>query len=559
MSFQAIFKRWIKEAVDEGIATELRKIAGDNVAIEDRFYRDLEFGTGGLRGVMGAGTNRMNIYIVRKASQGYAIYLKKTAANPSVAIAYDSRNNSEIFAKTAAEVFAGNGIAVHIYSRLMPTPTLSFAVRDLKCDGGVVITASHNPAIYNGYKVYGHDGCQITTQAANAIQTEIDRVDPFDDVKRIDFEAALVSGMVSYIGDDTVDRYLAAVGTSSILPADIPRDVAIVYTPLNGTGISCVPRCLKEHGFTNITIPTEQRLPDGNFPTCPYPNPEIREALTVGLNWAEKSGSDLLLATDPDCDRVGAAVRTTDGYSLITGNEMGVLLLDFICRMRIANNAMPKRPVAVKTIVTTPMASKIANKYGVELIDVLTGFKFIGEQIGLLEKCGEENRYVFGFEESYGYLSGCFVRDKDAVNASLLICEMFAYYKAQSRTLIDVLNELYMEFGFFESRLLNFSFEGISGYEKMQNLMNALRTEQPREIAGYAVKKCVDYKDSAKTGLPSSNVLRYILTSGLEATVRPSGTEPKLKVYLTAVGRNRDESRAVAEKLVGHFNSWVKT
>lgn len=559
MDFQREYGRWTELVTDEALAAELREIGGDSAAIEDRFYRELEFGTGGLRGVLGAGTNRMNVYTVAKASQGYANYLNMMLDKPSVTIAYDSRINSELFARTAAEVFAGNGIQVHIYPRLMPTPALSFAVRDLHCSGGIVITASHNPAKYNGYKVYGPDGCQITTEAAKAIQTEIDMVDPFEDVRKTDFNTALGNGTVSYIGEDTVDRYLAAVGTASVLPADVPRDAAIVYTPLNGTGISCVPRCLKEHGFTNITIPTEQGTPDGNFPTCPYPNPEICEALSVGLAWAEKTGSDLLLATDPDCDRVGVAVKTGSGYTLITGNEMGVLLFDFICKMRMSNGTMPERPVAVKTIVTTPMAASVARKYGVELIDVLTGFKFIGEQIGLLEKCGEESRYIVGFEESYGYLSGSFVRDKDAVNASLLICEMFAYYKSQGRTLTDVLNELYKEFGYFESRLLNYAFEGVTGFEKMQDLMDGLRTDPPGEIAGYAVEKCVDYKDSNKTGLPSSNVLRYFLEGGLEAAVRPSGTEPKLKVYLTAVGKDRTESRAVAEKLTGHFNAWSKT
>lgn len=558
MSFHEIYERWVRRVTDAAIAAELREISGDAAAIEDRFYRELEFGTGGLRGVLGAGTNRMNVYTVAKASQGYANYLNKTVDKPSVAIAYDSRINSELFAGTAAGVFAANGIEVHIYPRLMPTPLLSFAVRDLKCSGGIVITASHNPAKYNGYKVYGADGCQITTEAAKAIQTEIDAVDPFDDVILTDFSAALENGTVSYIGEDTHDRYQAAVSTASVLPSDVSRDAAIVYTPLNGTGISCVPRCLKEHGFTNITIPTEQGTPDGHFPTCPYPNPEIREALSVGLSWAEKTGSDMLLATDPDCDRVGVAVKTGNGYTLITGNEMGALLLDFVCRMRIANGTMPQRPIAVKTIVTTPMAARIAKKYGVELMDVLTGFKFIGEQIGLLEKRGEESRYIFGFEESYGYLSGSFVRDKDAVNASLLICEMFAYYKSQGKTLIDVLNGLYQEHGYFESRLLNYAFEGVTGFEKMQSIMSVLRVNPPGEIAGYAVEKCIDYKDSAKTGLPGSNVLRYFLTGGLEATVRPSGTEPKLKVYLTAVGRDRAESRTVADRLAAYFEATMK-
>lgn len=558
MSFLDVYQRWRERVRDPELSAELTSIAGDAAAIEDRFYREMEFGTGGLRGVLGAGSNRMNIYTVAKATQGYSSYLKQSAKTPSVAIAYDSRIHSDLFARTAAAVFAANGIQAHIYPRLMPTPALSFAVRDLNCSGGIVVTASHNPAKYNGYKVYGPDGCQITTQAARAIQGEIDRVDPFEDVRWADFEEQLARKTISYIGEDTVNRYLQAVGTASVLPPEVPRDVAIVYTPLNGAGISCVPRCLEEHGFTNIIIPEEQRDPDGNFPTCPYPNPEVRKALEAGLDWAQRTGSDLLLATDPDCDRVGAAVKTADGYALISGNEMGVLLFDFICSMRQKNGTMPQNPVAVKTIVTTPMASRIADRYGVELIDVLTGFKFIGEQIGLLEQRGEEDRYIFGFEESYGYLSGSFVRDKDAVNASLLICEMFAYYKAKGQTLVDVLEELYRIYGRSESRLLSFQFEGSDGFTRMQNLMDGLRSAPPGEIAGFSVENRVDYL-AGETGLPSSNVLRYFLAGGLEATVRPSGTEPKLKVYLTAVGKDRAESLEAADRLSRYFEKWAET
>ena len=558
MNFMETYQLWLeKTAENEEVHGELAAIQGDAAAIEDRFYRELEFGTGGLRGVLGAGTNRMNVYTVAKATQGYSNYLKSVAEKPSVAIAYDSRIHSDLFAETAAEVFAANGIQVHIYPKLMPTPSLSFAVRDLHCDGGIVITASHNPAKYNGYKVYGSDGCQITTEAAKTIQQEIDAVDAFRDVRYGDFHELLEKDMISYIGEDTVRRYLDAVDTASVLPADVARDVAIVYTPLNGTGISCVPQCLNEHGFTNITIPDEQKTPDGNFPTCPYPNPEIREALEVGLAWAERTGSDLLLATDPDCDRVGAAVKDGAGYTLINGNEMGVLLLDFICKMRLEQGTMPAKPVAVKTIVTTPMAARVAEHYGVELRDVLTGFKFIGEQIGLLEKAGEANRYIFGFEESYGYLSGSFVRDKDAVNASLLICEMFAYYKSKGKSLVDVLDELYDTYGFYESRLLSFAFEGSAGFAKMQKLIDGLRQNKPNEIAGLTVKKCVDYQND-DTGLPKSNVLRFFLSGGLEAVVRPSGTEPKLKVYLTAVGPTKNESKSVADTLTAYFEKWAE-
>ena len=556
-NIHALYRLWReKTAALPALRDELDAIGGDDAAIEDRFYRDLAFGTGGLRGVLGAGTNRMNVFTVGKATQGYANYLKKHSAHPSAAIAYDSRINSRLFAETAAGVFAANSIRVYIYPRLMPTPSLSFAVRDLHCDGGVVVTASHNPAKYNGYKVYGADGCQITTEAAAAIQSEIDRVDPFADVHTLDFAEGLTSGIITYIGENTVAQYLAAVSTASLLPKDVSRDAAIVYTPLNGTGISCVPPSLRAHGFTNITLPPEQAEPDGNFPTCPYPNPEIREALSVGLRLAEETGSELLLATDPDCDRVGAAVKTAEGYRLITGNEMGVLLLDFLCRMRRANGTMPEHPVAVKTIVTTPMAERIAAHYGVELRNVLTGFKFIGEQIGFLEKAGEAGRYIFGFEESYGYLSGSFVRDKDAVNASLLICEMFVWYKAQGKTLADALEALYAQYGFFESKLLSFAFEGSAGFAHMTELLDSLRVSPPETLAGSRVQQMIDY-DRDETGLPRSNVLRFVLDGG-EVVVRPSGTEPKLKIYLTAARESREESRAMLASLERQFTGWAK-
>lgn len=557
MDINALYRLWLEKAAGHpALREELEAIRGDDAAIEDRFYRELEFGTGGLRGVLGAGTNRMNVFTIGKATHGYANYLKNHAARLSVAIAYDSRINSRLFAETAAGVFAANGIRVYIYPRLMPTPLLSFAVRDLRCDGGVVVTASHNPAKYNGYKVYGADGRQITTEAAAAIQSEIDRVDPFADVCALDFAEGLASGIIAYIGEDTVERYLAAVSTASLLPESFSRSASIVYTPLNGTGISCVPRCLRAHGFTNITIPPEQAEPDGNFPTCPYPNPEIREALSVGLRLAEETGSELLLATDPDCDRVGAAVKTAAGYRLITGNEMGVLLLDFVCRMRRANGTMPERPVAVKTIVTTPMAEKVAAHYGVELRNVLTGFKYIGEQIGLLEKDGEADRYIFGFEESYGYLSGSFVRDKDAVNASLLICEMFVWYKSQGKTLADALEALYAQYGFFEAKLLSFTFEGSAGFAHMTELLDSLRLSPPAELAGEAVRQVIDY-DRDETGLPRSNVLRFVLDGG-EVVVRPSGTEPKLKIYLTAARESREESRAMLALLEKRLTDWAK-
>ena len=564
-----IYARWLeKTAAEQELQDELQRIAGNAEQIEDRFYRELEFGTAGLRGVLGAGTNRMNIFTVAKATQGLSNYLNGNFENPTVAIGYDSRIHADLFAEKAAAVLAANGIKVYLYPVLMPTPAVSFAVRDLHCSAGVMITASHNPAKYNGYKVYGPDGCQITAEAAKAIQEGINATDPFEDVRWMEFQKAVDSGCVEYLGDDMVQRYLAAIDGVSVLPAGVDKQVSIVYTPLNGAGLSCVPRCLREHGFTNFIMPPEQDHPDGNFPTCPYPNPEIREALEVGLALAKKTGSDLLLATDPDCDRVGVAVRDGADYRLISGNEMGVLLLDFICKMRIANGTMPEFPLAVKTIVTTPMAAKVAEHYGVKLVDVLTGFKYIGEQIAILEEAGHPERYIFGFEESYGYLSGGFVRDKDAVNASMLICEMFVWYKSQGKSLVDVLRELYAQHGFYESRLLSFTFEGSQGFAVMQDTMAKLRNDPPKEVAGYKVVAFGDYQTSQmklEDGtvepilLPKSNVLRFFLEGGMEAVVRPSGTEPKLKVYVTAIAGSQAESSAVADKIAGYFNAMMNS
>ena len=548
----SLYKRWMEHVTDAELREELAALAGQEEEIAERFYRELEFGTGGLRGVLGAGTNRMNLYTVGKASQGYANYLKARFPAPSVAISYDSRIHSDLFARHAAAVFAANGVAVHLYPRLMPTPALSFAVRDLRCSGGVMITASHNPAQYNGYKVYGSDGCQITTEAAAAIQREIDAVDCFDDVPAVDYDDLCRAGRIAPIGEDTVERYLAAVDGCSLLPEGVDKDFSIVYTPLNGAGISCVPRCLRQHGFTRLVIPPEQGTPDGRFPTCPYPNPEIREALEVGLRTARETGSELLLATDPDCDRVGVAVREGEDYTLLNGNETGVLLFDFVCRMRRERGTMPQQPVAVKTIVTTPMAEAVARDYGVELINVLTGFKYIGEQIGQLEQKGGEERYIFGFEESYGYLSGSYVRDKDGVNASLLICEMFAWYRGRGMSLVDGLRELQRRCGVYQTKLLTYAFEGAAGFAEMERRINALRAAPPAEICGETVTGCLDY-DREGTGLPRSNVLRFLLEQG-EAVIRPSGTEPKLKVYLTYWGENGD----TMEKLCAHFDAWAR-
>ena len=558
---------------DPDLTRELEEIQGDQEAVEDRFYRELEFGTGGLRGVIGAGTNRMNIYTVAKATQGYADYLNAREQAPSVSIAYDSRIKSDLFARTAAEVFAANGIKVHIYHELMPTPALSFAVRHLGCSGGVVVTASHNPAKYNGYKVYGSDGCQITTKAAKEILDYIGRVDIFCGVKRRNFDEARREGIISYIGQETVDAYIQAVSSQSLSGKDeedlrVRKEMTIVYTPLNGTGRYCVTRTLKENGFENIVVVKEQEYPDGNFPTCPYPNPEIREAMALGISWAEKTGSDLLLATDPDCDRVGIAVKTEGRFELLSGNEVGLLLLDYICRRRIALGRMPKQPVAVKTIVTIDLAKKIAARYGVEMREVLTGFKFIGEQIGLLEAQGQADRFILGFEESYGYLSGGYVRDKDGVDASLLICEMAAYYRAQGMTLWDAIQQIYKEYGYCLNTLHSYTFEGAAGFEKMQAIMAEFRTGFPDEFGGRKVEAVSDYKNSVtrkKNGaeemieLPVSNVLKFWLEDGASIVIRPSGTEPKLKLYLSVSAQERGQAEELEMRILKDVEkTWQK-
>ncbi|WP_235811584.1 phospho-sugar mutase, partial [Christensenella hongkongensis] len=537
--------QWIESAKnDPEINEELLKIQGDEVAIKDRFYRDLAFGTGGLRGVIGAGTNRMNIYTVRKATQGIAEYLNESFDGASVAIAYDSRKNSKKFAQTAAEVFAGNGIKVYLFDTLMPTPMLSFAVRQLKCSAGVVITASHNPAKYNGYKVYGSDGCQITLEAAEMITGYIGRKNIFEDIRQDDFNRSLSAGMICYIDQSTIDEYFRAVKRYSVF--EETGGLKIVYTPLNGAGLKPVLRILNEIGIRDITVVPEQEKPDENFTTCPYPNPEEKEALKLGVALCEKTGADLLLGTDPDCDRVGTAVKHNGEYILVNGNQMGVLLFDFVCMMRSNTGDVPEKPVAVKTIVTTEMAQSIADEYGVELINVLTGFKFIGEQIGLLEKKGEVERYVFGFEESYGYLSGTHARDKDAVNASMLICEMAAYYKIKGMTLIDRLGELYRKHGYFYDRLESFTFEGADGMQHMEDLMKKLRKEDVKMWGSLPVKKISDYltsvqkEDGTSTEitLPKSDVMGYTLEGGSSVVIRPSGTEPKIKIYYSLRCRN---------------------
>ena len=531
--------------LDPALAAELASIEGDEAAITDRFYRDLAFGTGGLRGVLGAGTNRMNIYTVRKATQGLADYLNATDLPKRVAIAHDSRHNGDLFARETARVLAANGITACLYPRLEPTPALSWAVRYLGCGAGVCVTASHNPAKYNGYKVYGADGCQITLEAAEKILAAIEAVDIFEGVKLADYDKAMQDGLIQLIGEDCLDAFVDAVYAQRVGDGEGIGRLNLVYTPLNGSGLECVRKLLGKLGVTHVTVVPEQEQPDGDFPTCPYPNPEIREAMQKGLELCDKVHPDLLLGTDPDCDRCGTAVPDgKGGYRLITGNEMGIILLDYICRTRLARGTMPKDPVAVTTIVSTDMATPVAKKYGVELRRTLTGFKFIGEQIGNLEAEGHAERFIFGLEESYGYLSGGHVRDKDAVNATLLVCEAAAWYAAQGKTLLDAIEGLYKEYGYYRNALSSFTFEGESGMHTMQALMAGLRKDPPKEIAGYAVETALDY-DAEGTGLPKADVLEYRLAGGHKFMVRPSGTEPKIKVYMSAVADSEAAADAV--------------
>ena len=545
-----LYNRWLAQPdLDDAVKAELVSIAGDSDAVTDRFYRDLEFGTGGLRGVIGAGTNRMNLYTVRKATQGLADYLNASGLPKKVAIAHDSRHNGALFARETARVLAANGITACMYPRLEPTPALSWAVQYLGCGAGVCVTASHNPAKYNGYKVYGADGCQITLEAAEKILAAIEKIDCFDDVRLADFDAAAAAGRIVTIDEKCLDDFVQAVYDQRVGDGAGIDALKLVYTPLNGTGLECVKKLLKKLGVTHVTVVPEQEKPDGDFPTCPYPNPEIREAMQKGLELCDKVRPDLLLGTDPDCDRCGTAVPDgKGGYRLITGNEMGIILLDYICRTRKALGTMPEHPVAVTTIVSTDMATPVAAKYGVELRRTLTGFKFIGEQIGLLEAAGEADRYIFGFEESYGYLSGAHVRDKDAVNATLLVCEAAAWYAKQGMTLLDAINKLYAEFGCYRNALHSFAFEGESGMHTMDAIMKQLRQTPPTAIGGMTVESVVDY-NTAGTGLPKANVLEFRLTGGAKLMVRPSGTEPKIKVYLSAVAPTEEAADAINDTL----------
>ncbi|MEE0898595.1 MAG: phospho-sugar mutase [Acutalibacteraceae bacterium] len=551
---------WCEKAIaDKDVAEELKNMKNDSEAISEAFYKDLEFGTGGLRGIIGAGTNRMNVYTVGKASQGLAAYVNSVTEKGSIAVAYDSRIKSDVFARAAASIFAANGIKVYIYEELMPTPMLSYAVRHFKCDAGIVITASHNPAKYNGYKAYGADGCQLGIEAADYVLSIMNKVDIFQDVKSMDFDTAVKEGKVEFIGDDVIEEYLNEVLACRVAPETDVKALNVVYTPLHGSGNKPVRRILAKLGVENVSVVPEQELPNGNFPTAPYPNPEIKQAFECALKLAETKNPDLLLATDPDCDRVGIAVPYNGEYKLLTGNDVGALLLDFIIDRRRANGTLPQNPIAVKTIVTTELCRKIADDKGVQLVDVLTGFKFIGEQIGILEAKGEENRFIFGFEESYGYLGGSYVRDKDAVIASMLICEMVAYYKSEGKNLIDVLDSLYKKYGYFICSQLSFTCEGASGMKQIMGIMENLRTNMPKEIAGSKVIKADDYEKSVsfdlvnntetKITLPVSNVLCYYLEDGSSLIVRPSGTEPKIKLYLSAVGETNEKAEVKLKEL----------
>ena len=566
MNEKELYALWCEKATEDvDLQTELKSIAGDDEAITDRFYRDLEFGTGGLRGVIGAGSFRMNIYTIRRATQGLADYVKEAfPKNPSVAIAYDSRIKSDIFSQTAASVLSANGIKVHIYTELMPTPMLSFAVRELKCSAGIVVTASHNPAKYNGYKVYGSDGCQLTLGAAEIVLKNINSVPMFDGAKHINFEDGIADGTIEYISQEVIDKYLDKVEQQGI-HTDLcaTSGLKVVYTPLNGAGNKPVRAILNKIGIKDVTVVPEQEYPNGNFTTCPFPNPEITEALALGLKLSEKVKPDLLLATDPDCDRVGIAVPSDDEYVLFSGNEVGAMLLEYICEERTKQGTMPEKPVAVKTIVTTDIAKKIAAEYDVKMIDVLTGFKFIGEQIGFLEDKGEEDSYIFGFEESYGYLAGSYVRDKDAVVASMLICEMAAFYRTKGISLVQARENMYNKYGVYKHSQKSFTCEGASGMERMQEIMSSLRSETPKTIGGLSVVKFDDYVAGTSTDfasgdktmltLPKSDVLVFTLTDNASVVIRPSGTEPKIKAYYTTTGTTSAEAVELEEKISSDF------
>ena len=542
-----LLERWLANVGEADLLEELRSMKKDEKAALEAFHQDLEFGTAGLRGTIGAGTNRMNIYTVGRATQGFADYLNANYDTPTVAIGRDSRNKGDEFVRRAASVFAANGVKTYVYPRIEPTPAVSFAVRDLECAGGVCMTASHNPAPYNGYKAYGPDGCQIATEVADAISAAIAKVDAFDDVKAIDFDEALKQGSIEWIAEETLDRFIDAVEACSVAkPEDAQSPLKLVYTPLNGTGLECVTRILERVGITDITVVPEQKDPDGNFPTCPYPNPEMREALQKGIDLCEQVHPDLLLATDPDADRMGVAVKDGDDYLLLSGNEIGVLLLDYVARQTAERGDDMTRKVAVTTIVSSVMVDAVAAEYGFEARRVLTGFKYIGGVIGELEAAGETDRYLFGFEESYGYLNGTHVRDKDAVDASMLLCQMAQYYRRRDMNLADAIRALYEKHGYYLNKTLSFSYPGIEGGKKMKALMSGLRENSPQQVVDLNVEAVIDYAPGV-ADLPPANVIEFDLEGANKLIVRPSGTEPKVKAYLFAKGETRD----AAEQLLG--------
>ena len=546
------YSRWCKaELVDFDLKRELTEIAGDEDAIRERFAASLSFGTAGLRGTLGVGTNRMNIWVVRQATQGIADWVKTKGGSQTVAISYDSRLKGWNFARDAASVLAANGIQVRLYDELMPVPALSFATRYYNCNAGIMITASHNPAKYNGYKAYGADGCQVTDEDAAVVYAAIQKTDVLGGAKFMSFAEGVEKGLIRFVGDDCKEAFYAAVESRQVRPGICKTaGLKLVYSPLNGTGLVPVTRVLKDIGVEDATIVKEQEYPNGYFTTCPYPNPEIFEALEKGLALAKETGADLMLATDPDADRVGIAMRTPDGeYELVSGNEMGVLLLDYIAAGRKEAGTMPERPVAVKSVVSTQLADKVAEHYGVELRSVLTGFKWIGDQIHRLESENEAERFIFGFEESYGYLAGTYVRDKDAVVASMLICEMAAYYRSIGSSIKARLEEIYETYGHYLNAVDSFEFPGLSGMEKMSGIMEALRKNPPKELAGYAVTKVTDFEQAETTGLPRANILLFALENGETVIVRPSGTEPKIKTYFTTKGKGMDEAKKEKEKL----------
>ncbi len=550
--YKSEYLRWSAHPLeDPELAAELAIIEDKEPEIQERFAVKLKFGTAGLRGILGAGTNRMNIYVVRQATQGLANWVKTQGGQQLVAISYDSRIKSDLFAREAACVLAANGIRVRIYDALMPVPALSFATRYYRANAGIMITASHNPAKYNGYKAYGPDGCQMTDEAADIVYKEIQNTDVLTGASRISFEEGMKKGLIEYVGEDCKQALYAAIESRQVRPGLCKTaGLKLVYSPLNGSGLVPVMQVLKDIGVTDITVVPEQEMPDGNFPTCPYPNPEIFEALRLGLELAKKNGADLMLATDPDADRVGIAMKCPDGsYELVSGNEMGVLLLDYICQARIEKGTMPEKAVAVKSLVSTPLADTVAAHYGVEMRNVLTGFKWIGDQIARLESAGEVERFILGFEESYGYLAGSYVRDKDAVVASMLICEMAAYYRSVGSSIKERLEAIYAQYGRYLNKIDSFEFPGLSGMDKMAGIMVSLRQTPPAQIGGYPVVKVVDYQKTQETGLPAANVLVYTLEGGATVIVRPSGTEPKIKAYYTTLGKDLAEAQAQKDVL----------